>query len=675
MADLGSAALWIALLIGLWGSVSAFWGGLRRRPDLAASAERSVYVMWCLLAVASFALLRSLLTHDFSIEYVAAYTSRNLPVYYTWSAFYAGQKGSLLLWAIVVVTFGSVAMLTNRGKYREMMPYVAGVVLIVASFFTAVMVFAANPFQTLPYLPADGSGLNPQLQNPGMTIHPPMLYLGYTSITIPFAFAVGALISGRLDTGWIHAIRRWTLLSWLFLSTGIVLGMWWAYVELGWGGYWAWDPVENASFLPWLTMTAFLHSVMIQEKRGMLKKWNLGLVVGSFLLSIFGTFITRSGVISSVHSFSQSGVGYFFLIFLVLAAVAGFSLLSWRWPALEADSKLESMVSREAAFLFNNLILIVIAFSVLWGTLFPILSELVKGTKVTVGPPFFNQVNVPLGLLLLLLTGVGPLIAWRHASTVNLKRQFLWPTAALLVTAVGLVAVRMRDGWAIGAYAMSAFVVATIAQEFIRGVGARHRLHGENVALAFLNLVGRNRRRYGGYIVHLGIVMLMCGFAGLAFKSDTEATLKPGQAIEVRSPYGEQYRFVHQGVSQYEQLNRFVSAASMDVYRDGRFLGVMKSEKRQHLNSLGEKSFEPSTEVAIRSDAKLDVYIVYAGSVQGTEEAVYRITMNPLVWWVWYGGGVLVVGGLIAMWPGGGGPTAASRRRAEPAGYVAQVTS
>ena len=674
MADLGSIALWIALLIGIWGSATAFVGGVKGRVDLAASAERAVFVQWGLLAVASAALLYSLVTHDFSVEYVASYTSRNLPLYYTLSAFYAGQKGSLLFWAIVVASFGAAALLANRGKYRELMPYVAGVVCLVVTFFVAVMVFASNPFGRLGFLPADGNGLNPQLQNPGMTIHPPMLYLGYTSITIPFAFAVAALISGKLDTGWIHAIRRWTILSWLFLSTGIVLGMWWAYVELGWGGYWAWDPVENASFLPWLTMTAFLHSVMIQEKRGMLKKWNLGLVIGSFLLSIFGTFITRSGVISSVHSFAQSNVGYFFLIFLVLSGAAGFMLLSWRWPKLEADAKLESMVSREAAFLFNNLIFIVIAFSVLWGTLFPILSELVTGTKVTVGPPFFNQVNVPLGLFLLFLTGVGPLIAWRHASTGNLKRQFLFPSIALVVTTVALAALRMSDGWAIAAFACAAFVVATVVQEFVRGMGARHRLHGESYPLALLRLFGRNRRRYGGYVVHLGMVMLFVGFAGMAFKTDTEVTLRPGMSVEVRSPYGHTYRLEHQGVSQYEQLNRFVSAASMDVYKDGRYLGVMKSEKRQHLNSLGQPQFEPSTEVAIRSDIREDVYVVYAGSVQGTEEAVYRITINPLVWWVWYGGAVLVLGGIISMWPGGGGPTIASQRRAEPAGYVAQVT-
>lgn len=673
MTDLGNIALWIALLIALWASVVGFVAGKTRRPDLMRSAERSIFAVWGLLVIASAGLMHALLTHDFNVEYVAAYTSRNLPVFYTWSAFYAGQKGSLLLWALVVSTFGSAALLVNRRKYPELMPYVAGTIAVIVVFFVATMVFASNPFERLGFTPADGRGLNPQLQNPGMVFHPPMLYLGYTSISVPFAFAVAALISGRLGTGWLHAIRKWTLLSWLFLSCGIVLGMWWAYVELGWGGYWAWDPVENASFLPWLTMTAFLHSVMIQEKRGMLKKWNVGLIVGSFLLSIFGTFITRSGVISSVHSFAQSNVGWFFLVFLILAAVVGFGLLAYRWPMLQAEAKLESMVSREAAFLFNNLILIVIAFSVLWGTLFPIISEAVRGTKVTVGPPFFNQVNVPLGLFLLLLTGIGPLIAWRRASTENLKRQFLWPVAAMLVTAAALGLVRMSDGWSIVAYALGAFVVVTVAQEFVRGTGARHRLHAEAYPLALVRLIGRNRRRYGGYVVHLGIVMLFAAFAGLAFKSDTEVTLKPGQSVDVKSPYGYTYHITHQGISQYEQLNRFVTAASVDVTRAGKYIGTMKSEKRQHLDSFGNPTFEPSTAVAIHSDLREDLYVVFAGAVNGTEEAVYRITINPLVWWVWYGGLVLAIGGLITLWPTAQGPTPVSRRRAEPSGYVAQV--
>jgi cytochrome c-type biogenesis protein CcmF len=673
MTDLGNIALWIALLIALWASVVGFVAGKTRRPDLMRSAERSIFAVWGLLVIASAGLMHALLTHDFNVEYVAAYTSRNLPVFYTWSAFYAGQKGSLLLWALVVSTFGSAALLINRKKYPELMPYVAGTIAIVVVFFVATMVFASNPFERLGFTPADGRGLNPQLQNPGMVFHPPMLYLGYTSIAVPFAFAVAALISGKLDTGWLHAIRKWTLLSWLFLSCGIVLGMWWAYVELGWGGYWAWDPVENASFLPWLTMTAFLHSVMIQEKRGMLKKWNIGLIVGSFLLSIFGTFLTRSGVISSVHSFAQSNVGWFFLVFLVLAAVAGFGLLTYRWPMLAAESRLESMVSREAAFLFNNLILIVIAFAVLWGTLFPVISEAVRGTKVTVGPPFFDQVNVPLGLLLLLLTGIGPLIAWRRASIGNLKRQFLWPVVAMLVTAASLAAVRMSDAWSIVAYALGAFVVVTVVQEFVRGTGARHRLHAEAYPLALVRLIGRNRRRYGGYVVHLGIVMLFAAFAGLAFKRDTEVTLKPGQSVDVKSPYGYTYHITHEGISQYQQLNRFVTAATVDVTRAGKYIGTMKSEKRQHLDSLGNPTFEPSTAVAIHSDPREDLYVVFAGAVNGTEEAVYKIVINPLVWWVWYGGLVLAIGGLITLWPSAQGPTPASRRRAEPAGYVAQV--
>jgi cytochrome c-type biogenesis protein CcmF len=533
------------------------------------------------------------------------------------------------------------------------------------------MLFAANPFERMAFTPADGRGLNPQLQNVGMVIHPPMLYLGYISITIPFAFAVAALLSRRLDVGWIQAIRKWTLVSWLFLSIGITLGMWWAYVELGWGGYWAWDPVENASFLPWLTMTAFLHSVMIQEKRGMLKRWNFGLIFGTFLLSIFGTFITRSGVIASVHSFTQSNVGYFFLAFLVVILVLAFTLLYTRWPLLEADARLESMVSREAAFIFNNLLFVGIAFSVLWGTLFPILSELVKGTKITVGPPFFNRVNVPLGLLLLALTGIGPLIAWRKASTANLKRQFIVPGLAGLITLAALLVAGMRDLYAIMALALAGFVTGTIVQEFYRGIRARRRMHGESVPVAFGRLIGRNRRRYGGYLVHAGIVIYFVAFAGMAFRRQQEATLKPGESVEMRSPFGHNYRFTHLGISQYEALNRVVSAATVEVTKDGRRAGLMTSEKRQHVDSFKRPTFEPSTEVAIRSNLQEDVYMVFAGAVNGTEEAVYRFNLNPLVWWVWFGGMVLVFGGIITMWPGGG-PVVATPPRKQ-AGYQVEL--
>ena len=669
MTVLGSLGLWIAFLVGIWGALAGFVGGRQGRRDLEQSARHAVFAMCAALWVAVAALEWALFQHDFNVEYVASYTSRNLPIFYTWSALYAGQKGSLLFWASVLSLFGSLAMVLTSRRHRALLPYVAGVVCTVATFFISVMLFGqANPFHRLAYTPLDGSGLNPQLQNPGMVFHPPMLYLGYISITIPFAFAMAALLSKRLDVDWLVAIRKWTLLSWLFLSIGICLGMWWAYVELGWGGYWAWDPVENASLLPWLTMTAFLHSVMVQEKRGMLKKWNLALIIGSWLLSIFGTFITRSGVISSVHSFTQSNVGYFFLFFLIAAATASFTVYGRRLPLLAAETKLESMVSREASFLFNNLLFVGIAFSVLWGTLFPILSELVQGTKVTVGPPFFNQVNIPLGLALLGLTGIGPLIAWRRASLPNLQRQFAVPVTVGVFTALVLLVGGMRDFYALMAIALGAFVAATVVQEFARGTRARHRQYDEPYALALGRLLGRNRRRYGGYIVHTGMVILFIAFAGMAFKTETEATLRPGESTVLKSPYGWTYTFTHLGVSQYDALNRQVTAATLEIARDGKRLGVLTTEKRQHVDGLGRPTFQPSTEVGIRSDLREDLYVVLAGLVNGTEQAVFRFTINPLVWWVWYGGMIVALGGLIVMWPGG---TPAVKRT--QAGYAVRL--
>ena len=664
MTLLGGSALWIAFLLGVWGAIAGFAGGRTGRPDLQRSARHAVFAMCAALLTAVFSLEWALFHHDFNIEYVAAYTSRNLPTFYTWSALYAGQKGSLLFWATVLTLFGSLAQLLTAGRHRVYLPYVAAVTAVVAAFFVCVMLFAANPFERLPYTPVDGRGLNPQLQNPGMVFHPPMLYLGYISITIPFAFAMAALLSKRLDADWLIAIRKWTLLSWLFLSVGICLGMWWAYVELGWGGYWAWDPVENASLLPWLTMTAFLHSVMIQEKRGMLKKWNLALIIGSWLLSILGTFITRSGVISSVHSFTQSPVGYFFLAFLVLAGAASFTLYAKRLPLLATETRLESMVSREASFFFNNLLLVGIAFSVLFGTLFPILSELVTGAKTTFSTTTFNRVNIPLGLALLVLTGIGPLIAWRRASIPNLKRQFVAPLTGGALALLMLLAGGMRDLWALLAISFGAFV-----QEFWRGVRARHRQYGEALLLALGRLVARNRRRYGGYVVHIGIVMLFVAFSGMAFKTETEATLRPGESVTLKSPYGWTYTFTHLGVSQYDALNRQVTAATVEVRRDGRKIGLLSPEKRQHVDAFNRPTFDPSTEPSIMSMLREDLYGVLGGVVNGTEQAVFRFTINPLVWWVWYGGMVVALGGLLVMWPGGGVP--ATKR--SQAGYAVRL--
>src|SRR6266545_2422058 len=649
MTLLGPLSLWLAFLVGLWGAITGFAGGAQGRVDLQRSARHATFALFGAVISLEIGIFR----HDFSLEYVAAYTSRNLPTFYLWSALYAGQKGSLLFWATVLSLFAVLAQVLTSRRHRVYLPYVAAVTCAVATFFISVMLFAANPFERLGFTPLDGRGMNPQLQNPGMVFHPPMLYLGYISITIPFAFAIAALLTKKLDSEWLVAVRKWTLVSWLFLSIGLLLGMWWAYVELGWGGYWAWDPVENAALLPWLVMTAFLHSVMIQEKRGMLKKWNLALILGAWLLSIFGTFLTRSGVISSVHSFTQSPVGYFFLAFLVVSGVASFTLYATRLPLLEAEATLESMVSREAGFLFNNLLLIGIAFSVLWGTLFPILSEAVRGTKITVGPPFFNQVNIPLGLALLAMTGVGPLIAWRRASLTNLRRQFAVPATSGVFVLLILLVAGMRDIGAIMAFSIGGFVLGTVVQEFARGTRARHRQYGEPIPVALVQLLSRNRRRYGGYIVHVAIVLLFVAFAGMAFKTETQATLRPGETATLQGPDGYVYTFTHLGISQYNALNRQVTAALVDVRRDGKPIGRLRTEKRQHVDALGRPTFEPSTEVGIRSGLREDLYVVLGGLVNGTEQAVYRFTINPLVWWVWFGGMVLVAGGLIVLWPGG----------------------
>jgi cytochrome c-type biogenesis protein CcmF len=659
----GELSLWVALLMAAWSAVTSFAGGTMGRDDLVASGRRGLYATTAMVVLASLGLWTALLTHDFSLRYVASNTSANMPKVYVFAAFWGGQAGSMLFWALILALYSAVAVWSVRDKARELAPWACGTLAAILLFFIATTAFKANPFDRLSFVPADGRGMNPQLQNPGMAIHPPALYLGYVATAIPFAFAIAALVSRKLDAEWLSVVRRWSLVSWFFLTIGITLGMWWAYVELGWSGYWAWDPVENASFLPWLTGTAFLHSIMIQEKRGMLRKWNVVLVVTTFLLAIFGTFLTRSGIIESVHSFAQSPVGTWFATFFIASTVATIYFVATRLKDLEATAELESMVSREAAFLYNNLVLVGIAFSVLWGTLFPVLSEWVRGSKITVGPPFFNTVNVPLGLLLLALTGVGPLIAWRKASTSNLRRQFRFPVLFGLAVGVVLFALGMRNFHALVAYILSGFVSGTIGQEFYKGIGARHTMHDESIPLAAVRLVARNRRRYGGYIVHAGIVILFCAFAGLAFKKDHDVQLKAGGTKELVDPLGHRWRFVSQGVSTSETLNRFVTAVGLEVWRDGVRQGIVTSEKRQHFDSNKQPQFEPSTEVGIRTSAAMDLYVVLAGVRDETAEL--RISFNPLVVWVWIGGVVMALGGLIVMWP------QAERRRA--GGYVATL--
>ncbi|HEX2091803.1 MAG TPA: heme lyase CcmF/NrfE family subunit [Longimicrobiaceae bacterium] len=661
MTQIGEVALWIALLLALWGGATAFIGGKTGRGDLVLSAERSVLGVFALLAVASGAIIAAFLGNEYRYQYVAGYSNRELSVFYKVTGLWAGQTGSLVFWALLLALFSSVAVLQNRRRNREFMPYVAGTLLLVLGFFLAVILTASNPFRLMEFTPADGRGLNPQLQNYWMTIHPPTLYLGFTAFTIPFAFAISALLSGRLDTRWIATTRRWTLLAWFFLTCGIIFGMMWAYVELGWGGWWFWDPVENASLLPWLTGTAYLHSVMIQEKRGMLKTWNVLLILGTFLLSIFATFLTRSGLIESVHSFAENlTIAYIFLAFLTALTLVSAGLVWWRRDRLASDNRLESFLSREAAFLTNNLVFVAAMFAVLWGTLFPLISEGFTGRQINTGPPYFNRVNIPLGLLLLALMGIGPVIAWRRASPRNLKRNFLGPTSTALAVAAGLWAGGVRHPYALLTFALGAFTLSTVAIEFWKGTRARARIEGEGALLALVHLVDRNRRRYGGYIVHVGLVVCFMGFAGKAFYVEEQRTLRPGETLEIASPFGHTYRLTYQDVSWYTATNMTKLVASVGVEKDGKPAGLLTAEKRTY-----RQREEVASEVGILRAWNEDLYLILAGIddpdgiIQGTNRrplATFRVLVNTLVPWIWVGGMVMAVGTLVALWPAGGEP-------------------
>ena len=639
MSEIGSLAIGMAVVVSLYGLAAPLLGKALRRHELVRSGSAAVYANFLLLTIASAALLQALFARDFGNAYVASYSSRDLGFWYTLSAFWAGQAGSLLFWAFLLTGFAALVV-WRQSVYRELMPYVVATLMGTAAFFTMLLAFVSSPFARVPFTPADGSGLNPLLQNPGMFFHPPTLYLGYVGFTIPFAFAIAAMATRRLDDEWIRATRRWTLAAWFFLTWGVIFGMQWAYVELGWGGYWAWDPVENASLMPWLTATAFLHSVMIQEKRDMLKVWNLILIVLTFALSIFGTFLTRSGVLSSVHSFALSSMGPLFFGFILLILAVSFILLFVRLPSLRSAAELDSLVSRESSFLFNNLILVGAAFSVFLGTLFPLLSEAVRGVKISVGPPFFNQVNVPIGLALLLVMGLCPLLAWRKTSSGNLTRNFLIPAAITVVGAVLLMAFGVDNPIALVAFTLSIFTTATILQDFHRGATVR-RSHGEAYPLAFVRLIARNHRRYGGYIVHIGIILLFAGMAGSVFRSEREAVLKKGQSVALK-----QYTLRYEGANKYPTKSAQVTAATLTVFNGGDQVAVMNPQRNFHKTHQDQ----PMTEVAIRSTLKEDLYIILAGlGEDGT--ANFRIIINPLMMWMWIGSAVLTLGTVIAFWP------------------------
>jgi cytochrome c-type biogenesis protein CcmF len=641
--DLGRAALVTSLLLlvyALVGGALAAWKGRRR---LAESAQNALLASFAATAVASAVLLAALARHDFSFQYVAEHTSRELPLGYTLTAFWGGQEGSLLLWLLVLCGYAVAAVLTGRRAGRDVLAWVVPVLALVGTFFAVLLVFVASPFATQAAA-ADGAGLNPSLQNPYMAVHPPMLYLGYVGLTVPFAFAMGALLARRADERWIVATRRWTLAAWAFLGVGQLLGAHWAYVEIGWGGYYAWDPVENAALMPWLAATAFLHSVMIQEKRGMLKVWNVLLVVLAFGLSLFGTFLTRSGIIQSIHSFTQSSIGPWFLGFICLITAGSLALVFARLPLLRAKTRLESLVSREATFLYNNLLLVALSLTILWGVVYPILSEAVTGEAASVSKPYYNFFLRAFGLPLLLLMGIGPLVAWRRASLRALGRTFLWPLSAALAAGVALLALGAGSSLVgVIAYSFSVFVLASILLEFARGTSARKALGDVGWGAAFSSLLARNRRRYGGYVVHASIVLLAIGVVGSSlYETVREARLRPGDSMMVASK-----RVVFRGFEARMEANHRAIRANLDVYRGSDYLGRLRPGKNQYF-----AEDQVSNEVAIRHDPVTggDLFAI-ADQVNADGSLDLKILDKPLVNMIWLAGLIFVGGSLIALWP------------------------
>lgn len=644
MAELGSFAVMAAFGVALYTLFTGAIGGKSRRHEMIVSAENGVLATFGLLLLASACLVYLFVTKDFQVKYVAMHSSLDLRFPYSVAAFWSGMEGSLLLWALILSAYAFAITLINRKRRGALTSYAHAVLAGVMAFFTGVISFFENPFARLDFVPADGQGLNPLLIHPAMAIHPPTLYLGYVGFAVPFAFAMAALLSREMEEGWIRATRRWTLFPWFCLGAGQLLGGKWAYVVLGWGGYWGWDPVENSAMMPWLAGTAFLHSVMIQEKKGMLKVWNMALIILTFALCIYGTFLTRSGVVSSVHAFAQSEIGPLFFGLVALTVLFSGYLLWDRRGLLKSRNVFESAVSRESGFLLNNVMFLGATFAVFWGTMFPVLSEWVTGTKVTVGAPYFNKIMVPIGLILMALTGVGPLLAWRHTSGKSLLRHFSVSILIGLATAVGLLTGGVREVYALISLALCAFVTATILSEFHRGALARRSSSGESYLGALKTLTFRNKRRYGGYVVHFGIVLLFVGFTGTAFNAEMDAKLRPGESAQIRD-----YVLTYKGQSQEQNDSVIDIRAWVGVRKDGEMLGTMKPGILVYYKRPDQQR---ATEVSIFSTLREDLYAILEG--QGEDGVAFlRIHVNPLVTWVWIGGFIMTFGTIIVMWPDG----------------------
>jgi cytochrome c-type biogenesis protein CcmF len=644
-----------ALLFAFICAVYAFVGGIAairsRHPLLVKSARQAGIAACGLIFVATFSLVYLFFSDSYWVAYVVAHSNRDLSTFYKIAALWSGQEGSLLFWSFLLAIYVISVLLVYRNKNGELMPYVGVVLAGVQIFFLTLNNFVASPFKVLGspgangvmaiFTRADGNGLNPLLQYPEMVIHPPNLYSGYTGFTIPFAFALGALLAKYPGEKWIHLTRKWTMIAWCFQTMGILLGAHWAYAVLGWGGYWGWDPVENASLLPWLTGTAFLHSVMMQEKRGMMKVWNVWLVFTTFMLCILGTLLTRSGVVSSVHAFAQSSIGNWFVGFLALILVVCLTAYIRNRDYLKSENQLDSMISRESSFLFNNLILLVSCVAVLSGTLFPVFSEWFSGSRISVGAPFFNKVNIPIGLLLLFLTGVGPLLAWRKTSVESLKRNFAGPLIAGLVAGSTALAFGFREFYSLVCLTLCVFVASTIGLEFFRGSRVIRARSGATFFASAVDLTMRNTRRYGGYIVHMGMVLIFVGLAGAAFNKDAQKEMDRGSTLKIG-----RYDLLLQGFDTKHEKNYDSERMIVEVLRDNKPLMMLYPERR-----FFPSNEQSGTMVAIYSTLREDLYVVYAGQSPDNQMPVIHAYLNPLVKSIWLGGLVVVLGTIVTLLP------------------------
>ncbi len=640
MADLGSIALLCAFALSSYAAVGSLVGAWKRLPPMIESARHAVYLAGLSLVVATVGLVGAFLAHDFEVSYVAQHSNLAMPRGYTWVAFYAGNEGSLLFIATVLGLLCSLAVAWAPNKLRDSMPHATAVMMLVLTFFLAVTTIMANPFDRLDFVPADGQGINPLLVHFGMFIHPPMLMSGLVAVTIPFSLAAGALLAGKAADEWVDGGRVWGIASWVVLGVGLLLGSWWAYTILGWGGYWAWDPVENAALMPWLGLTAFIHSIMVQKRRGMFRMWNIALINISFALALFGMFINRGGPVPSVHSFGASDLGLVFLVFLGIGVVAPFALFLWRYSSLKSAQNLESSLSREAAFLLNNLMLLGIAFVTMWGVIFPLISEIFQGQTITVGAPFYNQVNGPLLLALIFLMGVGPFLPWRRGSIRNLGRNVALPAAVSLMVVLVLALLGVTKAYPLAGFGLCVFVALGVLLEWGRGTRTRMRA-GDNPARAFGRLIVGNRPRYGGYVVHLSIVLVALGVVGSSFYGvQKDVVLAPGERTSIGGYEVEFLTTTFQAFPDRSE-SRFLLAA----YKDGTPLTAL--EARRDFYPAFDIS---STQAAIRSTPVEDLYVV-PSSLQEDGSAGFRIFVNPMIWWIWVAGPVMVLGTVIALWP------------------------